>query len=806
MRSRRSTSVAGRPRQRRAPPGARPSPSRPSGSTTTRKSPSASLWPADRAPAIGQTPRRSRRARRRAARRGLSRTSTTAASAAAISSSAAAVSRASSSGSAAASTMRRTTASSASAGAPTNSPVPGCVQQRARRLDVARVAGRAELVEDRAGLIERPHGQRARAGARRDAAERQLAERRLVALAEQVADRRALRQVVIALGRRGPSPPRRRRARAGYSPQAPGVVRGSTCAAVRSSRCCASPSCPACTSASAAMRYACTSSAGGTPGDAAIASASVTARAKSPRRDGQSRVDEPQRPVVPARRVRVVVAEGVARLRQRVGARVVVAANQMDLREAVEDRAGRLVVEQRRAHGERRIERLGGARQLTEADRNLAERAERHGQSVARRILLVQRDGALGQRQRLLVAMADHRDVGLVAARDGHHVVGLHGLREPLGLSQRHQRFVVASLLGQAAARQRVHEREVALVADGMQRRRGFVEVIGHRRAIADQLVAARELEVGQPDGAQVVRVLGVLQRLQVQRDGARLIAARRGHAAVEPPEIRQDRPAGSPTHEANPAGGPAGAGLREVVLQEPGLGQQHAKRQLILTRQRARIGGPAAAVAWRRPRVHARERCARGPEPAEVPRLPWLRSIHRSRLAGLVKPTLVWAGFEADGVRCDTPGPRPPEQRGRTAVGCAGGPVRGRRRHGRPSGGRSRLEAWRSRPSRAFSRPAAAITTSPGRSASIPALSMNANRLVTAVRLANRKVFQAGEDKPDLAGMGTTIVVALVDGSTLTFCGVGDSRIYLLSGSAPSADHARRLVGRDGAGARSGV
>ena len=63
------------------------------------------------------------------------------------------------------------------------------------------------------------------------------------------------------------------------------------------------------------------------------------------------------------------------------------------------------------------------------------------------------------------------------------------------------------------------------------------------------------------------------------------------------------------------------------------------------------------------------------------------------------------------------------------------------------------------------------------------PVLSVNANRLLTAVRLANRKVYQAGEDKPDLAGMGTTIVVALVEGSTLTFCGVGDSRIYLLSG-----------------------
>ena len=65
------------------------------------------------------------------------------------------------------------------------------------------------------------------------------------------------------------------------------------------------------------------------------------------------------------------------------------------------------------------------------------------------------------------------------------------------------------------------------------------------------------------------------------------------------------------------------------------------------------------------------------------------------------------------------------------------------------------------------------------------PTLSMNANRLVTAVRLANRKVYQAGEDKPDLAGMGTTIVVALVEGGLLTFCGVGDSRIYALSGGA---------------------
>ncbi len=62
------------------------------------------------------------------------------------------------------------------------------------------------------------------------------------------------------------------------------------------------------------------------------------------------------------------------------------------------------------------------------------------------------------------------------------------------------------------------------------------------------------------------------------------------------------------------------------------------------------------------------------------------------------------------------------------------------------------------------------------------PALSLNANRLVTAVRLANRKIFQAGEQTPDQSGMGTTIVAALVEQGVLTFCSVGDSRLYLLS------------------------
>jgi protein phosphatase len=62
------------------------------------------------------------------------------------------------------------------------------------------------------------------------------------------------------------------------------------------------------------------------------------------------------------------------------------------------------------------------------------------------------------------------------------------------------------------------------------------------------------------------------------------------------------------------------------------------------------------------------------------------------------------------------------------------------------------------------------------------PQLSFNGNRLVTAVKLANHRVFQQGEEQQAYSGMGTTIVAALVERGQLTFCSVGDSRLYLMS------------------------
>ena len=46
-------------------------------------------------------------------------------------------------------------------------------------------------------------------------------------------------------------------------------------------------------------------------------------------------------------------------------------------------------------------------------------------------------------------------------------------------------------------------------------------------------------------------------------------------------------------------------------------------------------------------------------------------------------------------------------------------------------------------------------------------------------MRLANRKIYSEGSKTPELSGMGTTVVAALVAGDRITIVSVGDSRIY---------------------------
>ena len=57
------------------------------------------------------------------------------------------------------------------------------------------------------------------------------------------------------------------------------------------------------------------------------------------------------------------------------------------------------------------------------------------------------------------------------------------------------------------------------------------------------------------------------------------------------------------------------------------------------------------------------------------------------------------------------------------------------------------------------------------------------ANLLGSAVRFANRAVFEAASAKPEWRGMGTTIVALTVNGSHVSIAHVGDSRAYLLRG-----------------------
>lgn len=54
-------------------------------------------------------------------------------------------------------------------------------------------------------------------------------------------------------------------------------------------------------------------------------------------------------------------------------------------------------------------------------------------------------------------------------------------------------------------------------------------------------------------------------------------------------------------------------------------------------------------------------------------------------------------------------------------------------------------------------------------------------NRLIAALQLANSRVLEAMRKDARLRGMGTTVVATLIDGDTVSFAHVGDSRAYMI-------------------------
>lgn len=65
------------------------------------------------------------------------------------------------------------------------------------------------------------------------------------------------------------------------------------------------------------------------------------------------------------------------------------------------------------------------------------------------------------------------------------------------------------------------------------------------------------------------------------------------------------------------------------------------------------------------------------------------------------------------------------------------------------------------------------------------PEHSLDANRLITGIQLANQQVWSHARQKPECAGMGTTIAALLHSGGTAIVGNVGDSRVYVFRGGA---------------------
>jgi hypothetical protein len=399
------------------------------------------------------------------------------------------------------------------------------------------VAGRAQRLEDLRRILIVAIGGGLRAGLGGEARERELAYGSLVALADELEDARALRDVVIRLGGAGqaraqlaaqaqelaPCPGRRARVEPRLHLGQPPF--GLVYALGRKQR----------LSGDQLRLDGFRRRRIGGFGDL-VGDGEGFVGLSAPRR--QPGADHAQRPFVPPARVAPVGAVGFRRLAQVLGRVFVVAAHQRHLRQRVVNGTGRLVELHGAADVQRAVQHGVGAIEVADAHADLAQGGECHRKAGALPEAFVQVDRAIGERERLLVAVPDQRDVGLVPVHGREHIVGLQQGRHPLGLPQRGIGLVVAPGLGQHDGRERMDHGEVPLVARGVQRGGRLRDVLTDNRHVADLAVALTEIEVGQADGARVVGDLGLLERAVVQRDRPRLFAACKRHSTVQTPQI----------------------------------------------------------------------------------------------------------------------------------------------------------------------------------------------------------------------------------------------------------------------------
>jgi PPM family protein phosphatase len=90
-------------------------------------------------------------------------------------------------------------------------------------------------------------------------------------------------------------------------------------------------------------------------------------------------------------------------------------------------------------------------------------------------------------------------------------------------------------------------------------------------------------------------------------------------------------------------------------------------------------------------------------------------------------------------------------------------------------------------------SKTSASEASAPDDDVQIRDYSEKTKRLVSAIRLANRDIYQAALNNLQFRGMAATVVVAWLEGSCLSLVHVGDSRAYLFRGGVLqclTADH----------------
>jgi serine/threonine protein phosphatase PrpC len=74
-----------------------------------------------------------------------------------------------------------------------------------------------------------------------------------------------------------------------------------------------------------------------------------------------------------------------------------------------------------------------------------------------------------------------------------------------------------------------------------------------------------------------------------------------------------------------------------------------------------------------------------------------------------------------------------------------------------------------------------------------LPELAEKTNRLASALRQANRAIYDTAAQNPQHRGMGATVVATWIEEQRMSLAHVGDSRVYLLRGGALeqlTADH----------------